>query len=265
MRQRATERPSRARTWTGLSHLRQDPAWLMTALEDERQPRNSGMEFAQPGDTRGRFDGECDDDLERLAGTVGRHTRGVPADGGDSGPPCAEAEISCSSAAAEASITWLTRWNRPDAPPSLAAHPASRTCAKWHRSCRRGGGEGLLELCPRHAFRGAGVIDSAATAGRARPPRRTGTSSSAPIPSVAMSSSRASTRRSSCWSATASVRCSVDRLHGRPGDISTIAGFVEPGEALEDAVLARGARGDRHRGSMRSSTTPPNPGLSRRR
>ena len=36
-----------------------------------------------------------------------------------------------------------------------------------------------------------------------------------------------------------------------PGRYSTIAGFVEPGESLEDAVAARGARGNRRHGRRR--------------
>jgi NAD+ diphosphatase len=42
--------------------------------------------------------------------------------------------------------------------------------------------------------------------------------------------------RSSCWSRTTTAACSGARPHGRPGRYSTIAGFVEPGESLEEAV-----------------------------
>ena len=73
--------------------------------------------------------------------------------------------------------------------------------------------------------------------GSPRWPRTPGTAWCAPILPARSSTSRASTRRSSCWSATASAPCSAARRAGRRAACSTIAGFVEPGESLEDAVV----------------------------
>ena len=50
-----------------------------------------------------------------------------------------------------------------------------------------------------------------------------------------------------------------------PGRYSTIAGFVEPGESLEDAVVREVARGNRRRSSTRWITTRRSPGRSRPR
>ena len=50
------------------------------------------------------------------------------------------------------------------------------------------------------------------------------------------SSSPASIPPSSCWLRTARGRCSGGRPPGRPGATPHLAGFVEPGESLEDAV-----------------------------
>ena len=59
--------------------------------------------------------------------------------------------------------------------------------------------------------------------------------------------SRESIRPSSCWSRTASAHCSAARRPGRRAGIRPIAGFVEPGESLEDAVAREVPRGNRRR------------------
>jgi NAD+ diphosphatase len=46
-------------------------------------------------------------------------------------------------------------------------------------------------------------------------------------------------RPSSCWSPTSNAACSAGRRTWPPGRYSTIAGFVEPGESLEEAVRGK--------------------------
>ena len=85
--------------------------------------------------------------------------------------------------------------------------------ANWHAAHPR---------CPR-----CGAPDPAA--------RRLGAASA---PRTAARTSRAPTRPSSCWSPTAPTgRCSAGRPVWPPRRYSTLAGFVEPGESAEQAVV----------------------------
>ena len=122
------------------------------------------------------------------------------------------------------------------------------------RHARPGQGDPVLARAPRHLrqLRRADAASPPPAGGANATPARRSTFP-API------------RSSSCSRSTASAACSAARRAGPRAWYSCLAGFVEPGETIEEAVQARNPRGGRRRLRRSRLSSPRSPGRSRRR
>ena len=145
----------------------------------------------------------------------------------------------------------------PSSSPTTSSRPRgwrSRTCAASTGARRRG----RRRASPAARCRSSSGIATTVFCGRCggadRARRRRARRAAR---AAATAPTRALARRSSCSSSATTARCSARNARFPLPFYSTLAGFVEVGETLEETVAPRDPRGGRHRGARRALLRQP--------